>query len=141
MKLTPNLLSRSLNMNPPLALLLLVVFSAVCAEKCKVCLDISTDNSFLQSIFSPLLTSKCSPTTEEKQCPGKTPDCVTALFTAEEPAFKANFVIKVAQCADRKSWGGVFDMLLAAPGDGLATFTVTGSTGDIDVWSVPHDEM
>ena len=126
---------------------ILLLLTVASSEKCRVCLQLSTENIFLSTIFSPLFssTTPCSPETPEVECEGKSPHCITAKFNAEDAAIGVQIGVKVAMCGYKPKWEEVIKTLEKTPDEGLANFKVTGATKDVDVWTsdiwTKHDEM
>ena len=123
-------------------LLSLLLLPLILAENCRTCFELTTDNHFLQNIFTNLLDTqiRCSvPVLQE--CSGHKPDCVSAMFSITDSALSAKFTVKIAQCSQRSVWESLF--YRSSLGNAVGEMDVKGEV-DVDVWNeennTDHDD-
>ena len=123
-------------------LALLVLLPLALTEECKTCFELSTDNIFLQTLFTNLLDTqiKCSqPVTQE--CSGQKPNCVSAMFSVSDQALGAKFKVKIAQCSVRSIWESL--LYRSSLGNAVGDMDVRGAV-DVNVWddgnATDHEE-
>ena len=124
-----------LNITRLLTLLLLIPLTLT--EECKTCLELSTDNNFIQKLFNSLLDNqiKCSNPVIQ-HCTGHKPDCVSAVFTISDSALGAKFKVRVAQCSLRSVWESLW--YRSSLGNAVGDMKVEGEV-DVDVWNVENE--
>ena len=112
---------------------LLLLLPQILTEECKTCLELSTDNLFIQNLFNSLLDNqvKCNNPVVQ-QCSGHKPDCVSAAFTVSDSALGAKFKVRVAQCSLRSVWDSLY--YRSSLGNALGDVKVEGEV-DVDVWN------